>query len=48
MGIIQKQTIKGTIYTYLGVALGFVNIGLLTPKIFSTDQIGLTNILVAI
>ena len=48
MGIIQKQTIKGTVYTYLGVALGFVNIGLLTPKIFSTDQIGLTNILVAI
>lgn len=48
MGIIQKQTIKGTIYTYLGVALGFVNIGLLTPKIFSPDQIGLTSILVAI
>ena len=48
MGIIQKQTIKGTIYSYLGVALGFINIGLLTPKIFSTDQIGLTNILVAI
>ena len=47
MGIIQQQTIKGTFYSYLGVVIGFVNLAVLSPKIFSTEQIGLTQVLIA-
>lgn len=47
MGVIQRQTIKGTLYSYLGVGLGFVNLVILLPQIFSTDQIGLVQVLVA-
>lgn len=47
MGIIVNQSVKGTIYTYLGVALGFATTGILLPRIYSTDQIGLLRILVA-
>ena len=45
MGVIVEQSIKGTIYTYIGVALGFLTTGILMPRIFSTDQVGLTKIL---
>lgn len=45
MGIIVDQSVKGTIYTYLGVILGFVTTGILLPRIYSTDQIGLIKIL---
>ncbi len=48
MGLIAKQTIKGSIYSYLGAFIGFVNVALLMPQIFSSDEIGLTNLLVAI
>jgi len=48
MGIIQRQTIKGSLYSYIGAILGFVNVAILSPKIFSTDQIGLTQVLVSI
>ncbi len=47
MGIIQKQTLKGTIYSYLGVVVGFLTAGLLFPNILSTDEIGLINLLVS-
>ncbi len=47
MGVIQRQTIKGTLYSYLGVGLGFINLVILSPKIFSSDQIGLIQVLVA-
>lgn len=47
LGIIIKQSIKGTIYSYLGVVIGFATTGLLFPLFFKTDEIGLLNILVA-
>ncbi len=47
MGVIKKQSISGTIYSYIGVLLGFVTTGLLYPIIFSTDEVGLLRILVA-
>lgn len=47
MGIIVNQSVKGAIYTYIGVVLGFVIQGILFPRIYSTDQIGLTKIIVA-
>ncbi len=47
MGIIQKQAIKGTLYTYLGVFLGFVNTTILFTRILTKEEIGLISILVA-
>ncbi len=47
MGIIAKQSIKGTFYTYAGAAIGFVNVGLLMPKFFRADEIGLISILIS-
>ncbi|MDD2634127.1 MAG: polysaccharide biosynthesis C-terminal domain-containing protein [Bacteroidales bacterium] len=48
MGIIARQTIKGSFYSVLGALIGFVNIGLIMPQIFSTAEIGLTNLLISI
>jgi len=47
LGLIQRQTIRGTFYSYLGVVIGFINLAVLSPKIFSTEQIGLTQVLIA-
>ena len=48
MGIIAKQTIKGSVFSYLGVVLGGINVAILYPRILSEDQIGLINILIAL
>ena len=48
MGIIRKQSIKGIIFAYTGVVLGFVTVGLLWPKFLSPEQIGLLSLIVAI
>jgi O-antigen/teichoic acid export membrane protein len=47
MGIIKKQAITGTFFSYLGVALGFISTGLLFPRFLTKEQIGLLNVLVA-
>ena len=47
MGIIVNQSVKGTIYVYLGVILGFITTGIFLPRLFSTDEVGLLKILVA-
>ena len=47
MGIIKRQTIKGSIYSYLGVVIGFF-ITIISIKLFSPEQIGLTAILAAV
>ncbi|MBC8321727.1 MAG: oligosaccharide flippase family protein [Bacteroidetes bacterium] len=47
MGLIQKQSISGTIYSYVGVVLGFVATAILYPRIFSTEEVGLLRILVS-
>ncbi len=47
MGIVQKQSIKGTIWSYLGVVLGFVNMAVLSPRILTSGEIGVLSVLVA-
>ncbi len=47
MGVIKRQTIKGSIYSYLGVAIGFLYT-ILSIKLLSSEQIGLIAILVAV
>jgi len=48
MGVIKNQAIKGSIWSYIGVLLGFVNLVVLSQKFFTTEQIGLTQVLISI
>ncbi len=48
MGVIVNQSIKGSVYSYIGAAVGFVNIALLFPVFFATDEIGLIFLLVSV
>ena len=47
MSSIRKHSIYGTIYSYLGVILGFVINLLIYPKVFTTEQVGLFTLLVS-
>jgi O-antigen/teichoic acid export membrane protein len=47
MGIIVKQSIKGTFWSYLGVGVGFITTAYLFPNYLSTDTIGLFGLLLA-
>jgi len=47
LGIIQKQSISGTIYSYIGVILGFVITVVLYTRILTTEEIGLLRVIVS-
>ena len=46
MGIIAKQSIQGTIVTYLGVAVGFVTTFFVLTRFLSAEEIGLARVLI--
>lgn len=46
MGVIRSQAIKGSVFAYLGIAVGFVNAIVLAPRVLTTAEIGLTSILI--
>ncbi len=48
MGIIQKDAFRTMLISYFGLTLGYLNKGVLFVFILSTEQIGLTNLLVSI
>ncbi len=45
MGIIIRQSIKSTIFSYIGIVFGIANTLFLLPKFFSIEQIGLLRLL---
>ena len=47
MGIIRKQTIIGSIFSYAGALIGLVNVAILYPRILSTEEVGLLSWLIA-
>jgi len=47
MGIIIKQSIKGAIWSYLGVAIGFITTAYLYPNYLTPEIVGLFALLVA-
>tara|TARA_Y100000385_G_scaffold291985_1_gene375288 strand:- start:19676 stop:21160 length:1485 start_codon:yes stop_codon:yes gene_type:complete len=47
VGQIERQTIKGSLYSYIGVAIGFVTTAVLFPRLLTTEQIGVLSLLVA-
>jgi hypothetical protein len=40
MSVIKRQTILGTVYSYLGVAVGTLTMALIVPNYFSTEEYG--------
>ncbi|MBI9038560.1 MAG: polysaccharide biosynthesis C-terminal domain-containing protein [Bacteroidales bacterium] len=47
MGVIRRQTIKGAMYSYLGVILGFMITGLLLPHTLTPDENGVIKLIVS-
>lgn len=45
MGVIKRQGIKNTIATYIGFAVGFVNLIVIQPNFLTKEELGLTRIL---
>ena len=46
MGVIAKQSIRGTIVTYLGIAVGVVTTFFVLTRFLTTEEIGLTRVLI--
>ena len=46
MGIVIKQSIKGTIVNYVGIAVGFITTFFIVTKYLSQEEIGLTRVLI--
>lgn len=46
MGVIAKQSIRGTIVTYLGIAVGFVTTFFVLTRFLTSEEIGLARVLV--
>jgi len=47
VGVIQKQSISGVIWSYIGVGLGFLTTAILFTRFLSTEEIGLLRVLVS-
>lgn len=45
MGVIQRQGLKNTITTYVGIAIGFVSLIVIQPQFLTKEELGLTRIL---
>ncbi len=48
MGIIQKQSVKSSLYIFIGFIIGAINILILFPRFLSQDEIGLTRAMIDI
>ena len=46
MGIIARQSIKGAMANYLGVAIGFVTTFFVVTRMLTTEEVGLTRVMV--
>ncbi len=47
MGVIQRQGIKNTISSYVGILLGFVSLIIIQPKFLRPEEIGLARVMFA-
>ena len=48
MGLIQKDAFKTTLLSYIGIGVGYLNRGVLFLICFSTEQIGLLNLVISV
>ncbi|HZK06996.1 MAG TPA: polysaccharide biosynthesis C-terminal domain-containing protein [Bacteroidales bacterium] len=47
MGVIQRQSISGVIWSYIGVGLGFLTTAIIFTRVLETEEIGLLRLLVS-
>jgi O-antigen/teichoic acid export membrane protein len=48
LGIIRRQGIKNTVLSYIGIAIGFVSLVLVQPRLLEPEEIGLTRVLFSV
>ena len=48
MGKIIQQSIRGSIWSYLGLVVGYINVGIIMPAFFMAEQIGLVQLFIAL
>lgn len=48
MGIVRRQALANSIFSYLGVIIGYINLILLFPTFFSAEQYGLINLMIGL
>lgn len=48
MGTVIRQATLNALLSYLGIALGFVNVVVLYPKVLATEEFGLTRLLLSV
>lgn len=48
MGIVRKQALANSVFSYLGVIIGYINLILLFPTFFSAEQYGLINLMIGL
>lgn len=48
MGIVQRQGLRNTLISYVGLGIGFVNTTLVLPRLLAPAQLGLTQLLVSL
>ena len=45
MGIVVRQSIKGTLMNYVGVAIGFITTFFVMTKYLTQEEVGLTRVM---
>jgi O-antigen/teichoic acid export membrane protein len=48
LGIVQRQGLRNTLISYVGLGIGFVNTTLVLPRLLAPAQLGLTTVLVSL
>ena len=48
MGIIEKQALKNTVFSYIGLILGYLNVIVFFPAYFTIEQFGLIQLIQSI
>jgi len=48
LGIVQRQGIRNTLISYVGLAIGFANTVLILPRLLTAGQIGVTSVLLSL
>ncbi len=48
MGIIIRQSVKGAFWSYLGIVIGYINVGIIMPQFFDTAQMGLVQLFASV
>ncbi len=48
MGIIIRQSVRSAFWSYLGIVVGYINVGIIMPQFFNTAQVGLVQLFASV